>query len=149
MSDIKQVEPFKAEYFEKFFRLNDNCFLVMSDYGFHYKDLNFDKLTISTFFVSHINDVYTIKIYREIDQKIILEAKLKRIEDKVNLIEFKLETAFKYENKSEKNENNIKDVILFCLILAHGKLRDLTFGYFDEEEKIKFAEIFKDLQIVY
>ncbi len=149
MIDIIQIEPFKTEYFEKFFRLNDNCFLIMSDYDFYYKDLKFEKPEESIFFVSFVNDIYIIKLFREIDQKIILEAELKKENNEVRLINIKLETAFKYENKEELNESNIKKLILFCLVFANGKVRDLHFDYFGETSKIKFAEVFKKLQIIY
>lgn len=147
MTEINNIEPFPANYFDNYFRLNDNCFSILFDTDFYYKDLGFDYCIESIFFISYVNGIYSVKLFREIDQKIILDLKLEKKDNQVNLLSVKLETIFKYESKKEHGLSDIKDLVIFCLIFANGKMKDFKFDCFSEENKFQYAEVFKKLNV--
>lgn len=149
MSEISQLEPFKAEYFDKYFKLNNNCFAILFDEHFYYQDWNFEYCTESIFFISYVNNIYTIKLFREADQKLILNIKLEKMDSQVNLLNIDLETAFKYENKKEHNIHDIKDLVIFSLTFVNGKSKEFKFDTFSEKNKTQYFEVFKKLNINY
>ena len=107
------------------------------------------KLTL--IYVQLKNNVYSLKLFRLEDEKMVSELTLELKNNLVYLLASNIITPIKSVNNINSStsyfNDNLKFLVIFFLRFIHANSKDLVFGAINQENKEKYKETFKYLNL--
>lgn len=144
-------EPLKVELFEQSFFIQDNKFIILYSSDIRYEDYGYEYYVKSLIYVQLKNNVYSLKLFRLDDEKMIAELNLEIKNNLVYLLDSKIITPIKSINNINNStayfNDNLKFLVIFFLRFIHSNSKDLVFGAINQENKEKYKETFKYLNL--
>lgn len=153
MNIENKFEPLKLKLklFNDSLHMYTDQFAALISSTFFYEDMDYKDMGESIFLVQQLHDIIAFKIYREFDQKNILEIILKKNNQLVELVSFNLQTNIKREEGINVTTytQDVKKTILICLSFVNAKKLEFKYDFLNEENKLKYKDIFNKLHVDY
>ncbi len=144
-------EPLKLELFEQSLFIQDNKFIILYSSDIRYEDYGYEYYVKSLIYVQLKNNVYSLKLFRLEDEKMVSELKLEIKNNLVYLLDSNIITPIKSVNNINSStsyfNDNLKFLVIFFLRFIHANSKDLVFGAINQENKEKYKETFKYLNL--
>lgn len=144
-------EPLKLELFEQSLFIQDNKFIILYSSDIRYEDYGYEYYVKSLIYVQLKNNVYSLKLFRLEDEKMVSELKLEIKNNLVYLLDYNIITPIKSVNNINSStsyfNDNLKFLVIFFLRFIHANSKDLVFGAINQENKEKYKETFKYLNL--
>ena len=144
-------EPLKLELFEQSLFIQDNKFIILYSSDIRYEDYGYEYYVNSLIYVQLKNNVYSLKLFRLEDEKMVSELKLEIKNNLVYLLDSNIITPIKSVNNINSStsyfNDNLKFLVIFFLRFIHANSKDLVFGAINQENKEKYKETFKYLNL--
>ncbi len=144
-------EPLKLELFEQSLFIQDNKFIILYSSDIRYEDYGYEYYVKSLVYAQLKDNIYSLKLFRLDDEQMIAELNLKVKNNLVYLLDIKMTTPIKSVSNINSStsyfDNNIKFLVIFFLRFIHAKSTELVFGAINQENKEKYKETFKYLNL--
>jgi len=144
----QEIEPFNKDIFDNSLFIKNNEFVIFSSGEISYADNNYKNFEESVMYVQLQNNIYSIRLLRGYDKKLIVQLNLELKNNLVYFLDLNLLCKFKHLNNTKiQSSENIKSIIVFFLSFVLSKSKDMYFGYLDIETKNKFKNILNNLNL--
>ena len=144
-------EPLKLELFEQSLFIQDNKFIILYSSDIRYEDYGYEYYVKSLIYVQLKNNVYSLKLFRLEDEKMVSELKLEIKNNLVYLLDSNIITPIKSVNNINSStsyfNDNLKFLVIFFLRFIHANSKDLVFGAINQENKEKYKQRLPNLSI--
>ena len=144
-------EPLKVDIFEKSLFIQDNKFIILYSPDIRYEDYGYEYYVKSLIYAQLKNNIYSFKLFRLDDEKMIAELNLEIKNNLVYLLDSNIITPIKSVNNINSStsyfNDNLKFLVIFFLRFIHANSKDLVFGAINQENKEKYKETFKCLNL--
>ena len=144
-------EPLKLDIFEKSLFIQDNKFIILYSSDVRYEDYGYEYYVKSLVYAQLKNNIYSFKLFRLDDEKMIAELNLEIKNNLVYILDVKITTPIKsvsnVNNSTSYFHDNIKFLVIFFLRFIHANSTELVFGAINQDNKEKYKETFKYLNL--
>ncbi len=144
-------EPLKLELFEQSLFIQDNKFIILYSSDIRYEDYGYEYYVKSLVYAQLKDNIYSLKLFRLEDEKMVSELKLEIKNNLVYLLDSNIITPIKSVNNINSStsyfNDNLKFLVIFFLRFIHANSKDLVFGAINQENKEKYKETFKYLNL--